>query len=81
MTAREIAEDFVSTMNPSGWDGVGKNLMILMISSRLHIMWVNIPISMLISITNMTTTNGGTFAKHTTKNLMKDFVVVHGAIP
>lgn len=22
MTAREIARDFVSTMNPSGWDGV-----------------------------------------------------------
>ena len=24
MTAREIAEDFVSTMNPSGWDGIGR---------------------------------------------------------
>ncbi len=23
MTAREIAKDFVSTMNPSGWDGSG----------------------------------------------------------
>lgn len=24
MTAREIARDFISTMNPSGWDGVGQ---------------------------------------------------------
>lgn len=23
MTAREIAEDFINTMNPSGWDGSG----------------------------------------------------------
>lgn len=24
MTAREIAKDFISTMNPSGWDGIGQ---------------------------------------------------------
>lgn len=23
MTVREIAEDFISKMNPSGWDGIG----------------------------------------------------------
>ena len=25
MTAREIEKDFIKTMNPSGWDGVGRN--------------------------------------------------------
>ena len=24
MTAHEIAKDFINTMNPSGWDGVGQ---------------------------------------------------------
>ena len=29
MTAREIAEDFISKMNPSRWAGVGQNLITL----------------------------------------------------